>query len=178
MFNENSKRMIDNIVPIAGTVALWHYYLKPQKMKVQDMIMYLVIGFLALYLITSSITKNILRSSLEAKSKALEVADKQYAQGGSTPGIGAVTVNTTQWSNELHQDISGLRMPFVDNTGGLYTRLAALSSDNLAAVARQYQSDWGESLYNAMKGESYPNMIGGVQDTVNGILNRLKNLGL
>ena len=176
MFDKKNKSTIDTLVPIAGTALIYYYFIAKMKADIKDKLIYLAVIWLILYLATSRITKNILKENLDIDDQSWNVNNQSsgvIAIGGNQSSTAAVNL-----ANKLQQDISGLRTRTDD---ALYESLALLSAQQLGQVAQQYQADTGESLYQALKGESFIPFVTcnwGTQDKVKTIMNRLQQMGL
>lgn len=176
MFDKKNKSTIDTLVPLAGTALIYYYFIAKMKADIKDKVIYIAVIWLILYLATSRITKNILKENLDIEDQSWNVNNQ--SGGGVTIGGNQSSAAAVNYANRLQKDISGLRMSTDD---ALYDSLAMLSAQQLGAVAQQYQSDNGESLYQALKGESFIPFVTcnmGTQDKVKTIMNRLQQMGL
>lgn len=172
-FSQSTKSNIDVIIPTVGAGAVF-YYLRNQELKMERLLIYTAISWFLLYLLTSKITKSIVQKSILQPDVALPNPNGEYS---ALNNFDAAT-----YSKRLHDDIAGIR--WGQFYGGstdvaLYKEIELMSQNQLVAVANQYKNDWGESLITAMKGETYPNMLGdGTQDRVNSIIARMQSLGI
>lgn len=173
-FSQAAKSNIDIIVPTLGAGAAFYYLKNNQELKMERLLIYTAIAWFLLYLLTSKITKSIRAKAILQPDVALPNPNGEYS---ALNNFDAVT-----YSTRLHNDIDGVR--WGQFYGGwtdiaLYKEIELMSQNQLVAVANQYKNDWGESLVSAMKGETYPNLLGdGTQDRVNSIITRLQSLGI
>lgn len=175
-FSENAKSNIDIIVPTLGAAYAFYYLKEKQDLKMERLLIYTAVAWVVLFLLTSKITKSI-RNSAKAPEDIVRTNPNEKSP--------IIYFNPVSYSDRLYKDITGIRWGQVFGTGtddALYKEMEVMSADQLIQVANQYKNDYysktGETLVQALEGETYNNFFTGTQDRVNTIITRLKALGV
>lgn len=175
-FSNSNKRNIDIIVPTLGAGGLLYHFIKKGEDE-KKAVIYAVIGFVLLYIITTRITKS-LRLSLN-KPDEVERVNPWEEAGKHTP---ADSFDPIYWSDRLYQDLKGNKFSFfgVNEDTELYRTIELMSNDQLIQIANQfnldYYSELRKTIVGALESEDFSNMFTGTADRVKSIIKRLRNL--
>lgn len=181
-FNEGTKSTIDIIVPVTGAGIVFYYLFKKDNQTLQKAGITAAIVGVVLYVLVTQVTKRI----LGAAQKPADLPNTIDTPGsvdnnGTNPTTG--NFNSKSWAKRLYDDISPLNWMFgYGHDAKLYADLILLSNENLIKIYNQWQADYyslydNRTLVQAMKDESYPNLINGTNDKVTIILDRYAQLG-
>jgi hypothetical protein len=176
-FTSDTKKSVDLIVPSVGAIAAGVFFVYKEKDRdTKFLVLMGAIVFVLLYVVTTQITKAILKAQGKPPPVALT--------GDSSSGINSTTGEQTGfdangWCDRVHSDVYVGFFDMKQRDEALYEKMALFGNDDLIATwnawRNKYYDEEGETMTEAIAAE-WTMPFSPVYNNMNKIVERLKSL--